>query len=161
MRSIGPFLALTFGINWLMAALFKLLGGRWGTPPALILGVGYMSVPAISAVIVQRAILREGIVKPLGISFKPRRWFLISWLIPPLLALGAVGIGTLMPGVELSTDASGYIERLKAFLPPDQLERAKRNVERLPVNPLLLGLLQGMIAGPTVNAAAAFGEELG
>ena len=37
----------------------------------------------------------------------------------------------------------------------------KNSLTTLPVNPIWLFLIQGMIAGVTINAIAAFGEELG
>jgi len=44
-------------------------------------------------------------------------------------------------------------------LPPEQL--AELEAVEYPMNPVLLTLIQGLVAGITVNAIAAFGEELG
>ena len=56
---------------------------------------------------------------------------------------------------------AGFFERFKGVLPPERLEAMRRQAEALPVHPFWLGLIQGLIAGITINAIAGFGEELG
>ena len=46
-------------------------------------------------------------------------------------------------------------------LPPEQIEQMKESLDTLPINLIWLTLIQGLIAGVTINALAAFGEELG
>jgi len=77
------------------------------------------------------------------------------------LALGALGVSLLFPGVEYSPQMAGFFDQLSMVLPPEQLEEMRGQASAFPVHPLWIGLLQGMIAGITLNAAAAFGEELG
>jgi len=52
-------------------------------------------------------------------------------------------------------------ERFRGLMAPEQLEEMERQAKTLPLHPFWLALIQGLIAGPTVNAIAAFGEELG
>jgi membrane protease YdiL (CAAX protease family) len=56
---------------------------------------------------------------------------------------------------------AGMFERFKDMLTPEQLEQMKSQINTLPVHPFWLTLVQGLIAGLTINAVAAFGEELG
>jgi membrane protease YdiL (CAAX protease family) len=160
-RRVGLFLGMTFAVNWLMAGLFWKLGGKWNTPYSLILGVLYMFVPMFSAIIVQKLIYRQPLKVPLGISFKLNRWFLIAWFLPPMLTLASIGVSLLLPGISFSADASGFFERYADIFTPERIEEMKRRMAEMPINPIWLGLIQGLIAGVTINAVAAFGEELG
>ena len=118
----------------------------------------YVFVPAISVLIVTKIIHREKIASDLLISFKLNKWFLFAWLLMPLLAFLALGVSLLFPGVHYNPDMTGMLERFSTMLSPEQVEQAKSSLEALPVSPLWLLLIQGLIAGVTVNAVAAFGE---
>jgi len=50
------FIGLTFFVSWLIAILFFILGGKWSTPIATVVGVVYMFVPMTIAIIVQKFI---------------------------------------------------------------------------------------------------------
>jgi membrane protease YdiL (CAAX protease family) len=155
------FIGLTFFINWLMAALFFVLAGKRDPAATTVMLILYMFVPMVVAIVVQKFIYKEPIRKPLGISFKLNRWFLVAWLLPPLIAFATFGVSLLFPGVEYSPDMAGMFERFKSTLSPEQLEQMRIQVAAYPIHPIWLGLLQGLIAGVTINAIAGFGEELG
>jgi membrane protease YdiL (CAAX protease family) len=143
-----------------MAGLFWALGGKWQGQAALALGLAYMFIPALVALFIQRVVYREPL-RELGISFKLNRWFLAAWLLPPALAFLTLGISLLFPGVTFSPEMAGMFERYKALLTPEQVAQMKAAMARLPIHPLWFGLLQGLVAGATVNAIAGLGEELG
>lgn len=155
------FIALTFLLDWGLVFGYLRLGGKWTMPASLIVAVIYMFGPMTAAIIVQKSIHKEPLAGPLGISFRLNRWFLVAWLLPPAIAFAVLGIGLLFPGVEYSPDMSGFFERLRSTLTPQRLEQAKRQAAAFPIHPIWIGLLQGLIAGVTINALAAFGEELG
>jgi membrane protease YdiL (CAAX protease family) len=155
------FIGLTFLVNWSFALLFYVLGGRWGTPAGIAFGAAYMFVPMIVAIGLQKGIYREPVKEPLGISFRINRWFLVAWLLPPVIALATFGVSLLVPGVEYSPQMQGLLERFAPLLKPEQMQQLKEQMARTPVSALWLALLQGLIAGITVNAVAGFGEELG
>jgi membrane protease YdiL (CAAX protease family) len=158
MRRAAIFIGLTFTVNWLFASLFWILGGRWGTPVGIAFGAGYMFVPMLTALLLQKGVYRESVKEPLGISFRLNRWFLVAWLLPPAIALAAFGVGLLVPGVEYSPQMQGLFERFAPLVKPEQMQQLK---ERMTALPIWLGLLYGLLAGITVNAVAGFGEELG
>ena len=160
-KKIGLFIGITFFLSWLMAILFFLLGGRWNTPVATIIGVAYMFVPMVSAIIVQKYLYKEPLKKPLGISFKLNRWFLVAWFLPPIIAFAAIGISLLFPQVEYSSEMAGLLEKFRGILPPETLEQMESQMATFPVHPIWIALGQGLIAGITINAVAGFGEELG
>lgn len=160
-KKAALFTGLTFFFSYLMVFLYLALGGRWAAPGSLVLSVAYMFVPMTVALVVQKLIYREPLREPLGLSFKLNRWFLVAWLLPPLIAFATLGVSLLFPGIEFSLEMAGMFERFKSSLTPEQLQAMRNQAAALPVHPIWLALLQGLIAGVTVNAVAAFGEELG
>ena len=120
-----------------------------------------MFIPMIVAIVVQKLIYKEPVKGPLGISFKLNRWFIIAWLLPPIVAFATMGISLLFPGVQYSPEMAGMMELFKDTLTPEQLQQMESETAALSVHPIWIGLLQGLIAGVTVNAVAGFGEELG
>ncbi|MHC4528811.1 MAG: lysostaphin resistance A-like protein [Planctomycetota bacterium] len=157
------FTLLTFFFSWLMAILFFGFGGRPYTAGWLVLTVTYMFVPAAMAVAVQKFAYKEPLKQPLGISFKLNRWFLVAWLLPVAIALVTIGVSSVFPGVEFSAQPEGsrIFEHFRTLLPAERLQEIETQTALLPVHPFWLALLQGLIAGITVNAIAGFGEELG
>lgn len=130
-------------------------------PGALIVATTYMFIPMIVTTVVQRLIYKEPLKEPFGISFKLNRWFLVAWLLPPIIAFTTLGISLLFPGVQYSPEMAGMFERFKSVLTPEQLKQMQSQAAAFPIHPIWIGLLQGLIAGVTINAVAGFGEELG
>lgn len=156
------FLILTFVISFSMAAAYQLLtGGAVGTISYTILGATYMFVPALSVVIVKKLIFKEKLHSDMQISFKINKWFFAAWLIMPLSAFLTLGVSLLFPGVSYNPDMTGLAERFASMTSPEQLEEMKVQLATLPVSPIWLILLMGLVAGITVNGLAAYGEELG
>lgn len=155
------FVALAFFFSWLLAAVFYVLGGRLNTFPAFVVLIVYMFIPMTMAIIVQKLVYKEALREPLGISLKPNRWFLVAWLLPPIIAVATVGVSLLFPGVAYSSQMTRLFEMFESTLTPEQIEQAKSQIAALPIHLIWLTLMQGLIAGVTINAVAAFGEELG
>jgi membrane protease YdiL (CAAX protease family) len=97
----------------------------------------------------------------LFLSFKFNGWFLIAWLLPLVLSVGGLGIGLLFPDVSFSLEMKGMFDRFEGSFPKEQVEEMKRSIETFPLHPIWLTLIQGLVAGPTINAVFGFGEELG
>ncbi len=157
------FVVMTFLLNWTMAFSFFALGGRSNTLAWYVMAVTYMFVPMTVAILVQKLVYREPVAKPLCISFRLNRWFLVAWLLPVAIAAAIIGVSVLLPGVEFTTDATasrmfGYLE---SVLPPQALEQAKNRTDAMSLHPFWIGLVSALMAGITINAVAGFGEELG
>lgn len=164
MKRIGKlwlFLIITFLLSLISAGVFKALGYDFIGVSAMIFGALYMFIPLISVLIVEKGIYNEAIIRPLNISFKLNWWFAIAVLIPLVLAFLSVGISLLIPGVSYSPDMEGMIKRYQEILSPEQIEGMRMSLKMMPIHPIWLTMLQGVIAGVTINAVAAFGEELG
>jgi membrane protease YdiL (CAAX protease family) len=160
-RKAGLFIALTFLGNWSFAWLFLALGGRWGTPVGTAFGAAYMFVPMAVAILLQRGIYHQPVLGPLGVSFRPNRWFLVAWFLPPTIAVATLGLSLLLPGIEYSPHMEGLFERFAPMLKPEQMQQFKEQTAVTPVRVFCLTLLGGLIAGVSINAVAGFGEELG
>ena len=158
------FLVLAFSICWLMAGLFTLFGGRWNSPASTAMGTLYMFGPAIAAMIMRKLVCNETEQKPLGVSFRLNRWFLVAWLLPPAIAFATIGVSLTLPGVEYAPGLEGVLNRFGAAMPAERAAEVQGMIEDAatwPVHPVWLFLLLGLRAGVTINAVAGFGEELG
>jgi membrane protease YdiL (CAAX protease family) len=148
-------------VSWSLIGIFYLSGGEWQTKGASIVAVAYMFIPMIVAFIVEKYSGNRQITKYLGISFRINKWFVVAWILMPVLAIATFGISLLFPDIHFSPDMSGFFERYSSKLTEEQIEQMRQSMDTLPVHPVWLSLVQGLIAGATVNAIAGFGEELG
>jgi len=162
-RRAAVFLAFASGGSWLLLDLFLLAGGELSLvrPAGIALGLGYMLVPGLSAVILLRYAWKEPLLPGLGLRLGLNVWFLIAWLAPAALQFAALGAALALPGVRLSPDMSGFVGRFRGVIPVETLAELERQVREAPLHPVWLVLIQGLAFGGTVNAAAALGEELG
>ena len=108
-----------------------------------------MLIP-LAAVAVTRLIAKEPMFRNLGISFKVNSWWFAGWLFIPILALAIMGASALMPGESWSPDNETVAAAMK----------------QIPGNMGTWGfigitLISGLLAGMTINAVFAFGEEIG
>lgn len=161
MKKLKQFLFFTFLINWGMIGIYTLAGGTWDKWYATVVAVGYMFIPMAVVFVIERRSGNTAIKKGLGISFRVNKWFVVGWLLPPVIAFLTLGINLLFPSVSYSPDMEGMIERLGEQFSSEKLELARAQIESMPFHPVWLGLIQGLIAGATINAIAGFGEELG
>ncbi len=156
---VALFLALAFGIAWLSALVVYLAGVEYGSPASFVLvAVFFMWAPAVSAIVVQlvyREPIRPGCILRLGRI----RWLVAGWLLPVAVLALTIGIGVLLPGIELTTDYAAFLEGLA--LPAEQIEASMEQLETIPIPTPLFFIAQGLLAGLTINALFAFGEELG
>ena len=160
-KKVRQFLIWTFIVSWSLIGIFYIAGGEWQTKGATIIALAYMFIPMIVAFIVERRSGNRKIGKDLGISLRINKWFVIAWLLMPVLAFATFGITLLFPDIHFSSDMSGFFERYSSMLTDEQIEQMRQSMDTLPVHPVWLSLVQGLIAGATVNAIAGFGEELG
>jgi membrane protease YdiL (CAAX protease family) len=160
-KGVLLFVGLTFILSWSLAGAAYLAGVRYHTPQSLAVTIGYMFVPMIVAILLQRAAFKRPLVKPLGITFRLNPWWLFAWLFPPAVSFATIGVSLLIPGVEYSPGMAGLLARFRSLLPPDQFTEIERQIAATRIHPVWITLLQGLVAGPTINAVTGFGEELG
>lgn len=155
------FLMFVFGISYLMAGVFLALGWEFASVKGMIMTIAYMFTPALSVIIVEKLVYQEEILNRLLVSFQLNWWFLAAVILPPILAFLTFSVSLLLPGVSFAPGMEGMFARYETILTAEQLAEMKNNLDSMPVHPVLFILLQGLVAGVTINAFAGFGEELG
>ena len=160
-KKILLFILLTFFIDWSMVYLYITAGGKVDSVGIMLLGAAYMFVPMIVTIVLQKAVFRQPLAGPMGISFKVNRWFFVAWFLPPIIAFAVMGVSLLMPGVTFTPDMSGFIDSLASALNPQQMDQAREQLAAMPVHPVWLIVVLALISGTTTNAILGFGEELG
>jgi len=138
-RKIVSFLALAFIISWVIGAILYILGIGLDTLSGSILVLLYMWGPAIAGILIllfytERRFLPQ-FKEYLGFSGSKFNinWALLAWLIPLPILFIMLGIGVLVPDI-------GFDAGMKE---------------------MSLSIVQLLIAGLTINALGAFGEEFG
>jgi len=154
-RKLKLFIILVFIVSFLFAGICYLI---WPGQTRLV-GMPYMFMPMICAMIIQKLVYKESL--RLNISFKFNRWFLVAWLTPLFLGFGAIGIALLMPDISYSTEMEGMMGLFSQTMPPEAVEQMKEQLSTLPLNPVILTAISGLIAGLTINGFFGFGEEYG
>lgn len=159
----GRFILITLAVSWLAVAAFYLSGQSVQSPLFAVFGMAYMLVPAAVAALLQRFHHREGIVAPLRVSMRLNRWWAVGLLTPVVLVVLSFGLSLLVPGVDFDGSGEGLVQRYAATLSPEQLDTMRQQLQGTYASGgfVLLMLLQGFVAGCTINALFAFGEELG
>lgn len=149
-KRLKLFLGWTFGLSWTLALIFYLSGAQWGQGLSTVLvGALYMAIPALCAIGIQKR-FGQPLKESLRLSLRFNRWFLVAWLLPVAIILLATGLSILLPGVSFSPGMEGWAARF-----PDQ------PLPDLPIHLYWLTLIQGLVAGVTINAVFALGEEVG
>jgi uncharacterized protein len=161
MNKLVQFFGIIIVLNLGMVGIFHLLGLDYKGTYGVVLATAYMFVPMIAALVVKKAIHKEKIKEDLLLSFKINKWFVAAIVFPPLLAFTAFGISLLFPEVSLSLNMEGMFAHYESQLSPEQMDQMRISMKLMPVHPALMILIQGLIAGITINAVAGFGEELG
>ena len=169
-KKVLQFILLTFLISWSVALAAYLLGITYGSILSLvIIAVCYMPAPAYATLILQKLVYR-GALTPYGFTLKNvslRRLLITTVGFAWFIVLGTfVVIGTL--GNVFGVALFGRIDFSEAAL-LQQITIFSRGAfgnlpQHFPIPPVaifLLSLVQGVIAGFTVNLPFTFGEELG
>jgi len=163
-RKVVVFVAITFVASWTLAVSFAALGVRWGTPAAAALAMLFVMPPAFAALVVAGPLAKESVMEQLGLRLRPNRWWLVAWLLPAALVGLTVVIGAAMPGASLDTSLEGFVAFYGEHVPAEhmaELERQARESAAAGFHPLLRMAVQAMVAGASLNAVVALGEELG
>lgn len=169
-KKIYIYLLLSFGISWTVAAAMKLLHIELGSISAtVLLGLLYMPGPAIATFITQKLIYKEGF-QSYGWSFDKKA---LKWLfLTPLFFLALIGLTFVFIGIFGNThviESFGQLDftqenfdRQFMQLIQDKVDVSNVKLPSLSAT-LMFGvfILQGILAGATVNVPFMFGEELG
>jgi uncharacterized protein len=143
---VPRFLFATFLVSWAIILCFVSAGGRWNTLAAYFATYAFMAGPLVAALHALKGLPWPEVRQRLGLPFRFNGWLWAAWALPFALAGLTLAFSLMMPGAEFSFGAA----REKAAL-----------FQQLPFHPALLYLAWAIVAGPTVNALIALGEEAG
>ena len=153
--------------GWAVALLFNELTGSVSPQSYTIFGSLYMFLPAVVALVMQLLSHRKGEGKVLSptqlllLRFRPR-W---SWLVGIVVAMVAVflSLGVSALFVDVVSFKEGTMAQMVASgASPELIEQSMAQLNMVPEWTLLLGtVVSGILAGLTINALFAFGEEFG
>lgn len=170
-KKIALYLAFAYGFSWLVALVLWVYGLTLSSLPAILLvGVFYMGGPALATWIVQKRIYREPL-STYGWAFdgRTKSWLwrtpllflvLLGFTFAVIALLGNTGLVPAFGYVDFS--AQTFAERLAALVANKTGQQVPPSLPEIsPVALLVVFILQGVIAGSTVNLPFMFGEELG
>ena len=146
MKNLKLYIAIAYGLIWAGGLAFYLTG----TNVASFAGATQlwaslcMFIPLVATLICQKS-SKEPLLRNVGISWKVNRWWFLGWLTFPVVALLTLLFTYWISGLN-NTD-------LDVTLPFGTVNG--------PVGMTAFVLLSGMLAGVTINALFAFGEEVG
>ena len=147
--------------SWAMFAV-----AHWGfgmgadTPTGLmVFSTIYMFFPLITALVLQ-AIDKEKFNHTGLVNFKVSWSWLVAWLLPVAMVLACILVNSWMPGALLQYNSEQLISQY--HVPEEQQELVREQMGKMPAYLLVIStIFSGLIAGITINAVAAFGEEYG
>ena len=163
---VTRYLAWTFAINYLIGFGFLYLARSTQTfqhSPnlAVFMLIFYMWVPALVSMVLIKFHYGERLAD-YGLRFRPNRGWLGAWVYPILIGFLTILVCLMLGIGRWDPDFSSFIAGQAARLSPEEFARAREQLASLSVSTvLLMTVVQGIIAGTTINALAAFGEELG
>lgn len=160
-KGITYYIVIVLAISYLLAGAYYLLFPDKDKVSYTVMAVVYMFMPFLSALIVDKLILKRNNLKSWGFNFKPNWWYLAAWPAVIAFAFLVLAINLLWPGISFSAEMAGFWEKMASQFTPEQLELQKVKMESIPLPFWLLSVIQGLIAGLTINAVAGFGEESG
>lgn len=171
MKRLGLFLLISFGFSWLVALVIGLFGmysnyEKYGFILTILLII-YMFGPALASLVVQKIDGKR--LSDLGISFKFNIWWIWGILSIVLVAIINVFLIFILGGGFNSTweqfrnsIVSLYSSKgVSNDVIIGQLEKVGKSVGYNVFIYYAIVVISGVAAGITINALAAFGEELG
>lgn len=153
------FTVLVFLLSFAAFGIYLLLGGPRTGSGIILFSAAYMFFPLITAIILN--LYHKDSFKNLAVSLKFNRWFFIAWLFPIGYAFLTLGVSLILPGVRFTPNMEGFFTHFAQYMTPAQVAQMKAQLAAMPISPIFILLIQSLLAGLTVNAVAAFGEEAG
>ena len=144
-----------YALVWLLVGVFWLCGKASDSPWWALVTSACMFMPLVATIDTQ-LVNREPVLRNIGIRWKINRWWFVAWLLPVALTVAVIAVSCLFPGTHFTSESPMLVEVL------DKVNSALPEGKQLPYMVLLISqIANGFIAGITINALFAFGEEAG
>lgn len=156
-RNILLYTAITYGMIWAVGLTFRLAGLEYASPVGMAAATLCMFFPLVATLISQKC-CGEKLLRDVGVSWKVNRWWFVGWLIMPVAALLTIPVSSWMPGASFSDHTPLMLQTLEEM---NQSMGLAGSFSITPTLVVLFTLVSGLMAGATINAFFAFGEEVG
>lgn len=150
-KRLKVFLYVCFGISFIAGGVFHCLGIDLSSANGMSFASAYMLIPTISVLITQK-LCGEKLFSNVGVNFKINKWWIVAWLLMPVVNILAMFASTLLPGVSLDPN-SELVAKVIADMSAKEVEIDGWGL-------LVITIFSSMFAGLTINAFFALGEEL-
>lgn len=149
MKNLKLYTAIVYGLIWVVGIVFILTGAQYKSLSGIIATFACMLFPLIATLVCQ-AVSHEPLFRNIGIHWKVNRWWVIGWLLIPVVVLLTLLVNWCVHGDAFTTDTEAISAMRQAVPVP------------VPVWGIVAAtIVSGLFAGITVNALFAFGEEAG
>lgn len=165
-KKTGIFILLAYILAWIPEFWYFSAGGTLSSGWFILLAVSCMFTPAIAAIILQKTLVKAPLSE-IGLHFTFNKWFVIAPLIAITVVLLSVPFSALLSETELTNGLPYITEQINKSteIASSEREIALQALEQfgswLPFMIIVGGIIGSLIAGPTLNAIPALGEELG
>ena len=146
MKTLKLYIAIAYGLAWAAGLAFYLSGTLVASfaGATTLWAALYMFIPLVAVLVCQKS-GKEPLLHGIGISWKVNRWWFVGWLLILAIALLTILFTFWTSGFSYYTS-----DEAMSFGPDDD-----------PIRMVTVTLIAGMVAGATINALFAFGEEVG
>lgn len=156
---MAVYLLVAYAGTALIAALLVLSGLSEGVAGVALTALA-MFAPLLATLAAQRA-AGEPLLSGLGARPAFNRWLLVASGLGLLLPLAGTLGSRALPGTTLDLSGLAILERYGDAMTAAQRAEAEAQLRALPPGWVLLTIPQAALAGLSVNALFAFGEEIG
>ncbi len=163
-KKLVAYLGATFVVSWLIASVYSLAGGEFGSPSSQAVVILYALPPGLLAVALHGALERNrASLKTLGLEFRISPWWLFAWLCPLVIFILAEALGLLLPGTSPAWSVEDFLARFPSDDPryPEFSEDVHAFVRDTGLPPVARLILPTLLAGTTFHALRGLGEEVG
>lgn len=161
-KRLWAYIGLAFGFSWAIFGLAFLIWGKGMNQIVMtVVSILFMFGPLLATLSLEHFSKKKFSAPTLLIRVPFDKWLIFGILLMPIYALLSFGISLLFPSVQYDPEMTGMIERFADRFTEEQMDKMMQQMDQLPIPLLPLMMIQAMIAGPTINAIFAFGEELG
>lgn len=158
MKNLKLYIAITYGLVWAVGLGFWLSGTDYPSPLGNTLAAACMFFPLVATLVCQAA-SRQPLLRGIGISWRVNRWWFAGWLTIPAIVLLTLLFNYWIDGSHFTTHSQA-LQLLCDSISQSSSEEGG-NMHLSPSAAVAVTFLSGMLAGATINALFAFGEESG
>jgi membrane protease YdiL (CAAX protease family) len=158
MKKAFVYTAMILCISYIFAGVL-ILAGVLNQSTRSVISMIYMLLPLTASFILDKFVYKVNLTESWGLKFTFNRWLFLPLILIPVFVILTLIISLFFPGTSLILN---HVEASKNLLTPEQFETARSQLESVPSGLYYITqILSAILAGYTINAIFAFGEEAG